>query len=307
MPVEVEQIMDRARAIRASIMAAVQGATAAQLDHKPGDRWSAREILLHLGNWEAEAVIWLQHMLRNEPIPQGGSADINQWNAEHLAPYAHLDAAGAIAYIEQSRRDLETTVAQVTEAHLQADKRFIPVIIMTPDHEEGHLHQLLEALAIARGDQHEAAIQYLAYARARILARLRFESRPVSSLFWRPDGKGWSILDLLNHLAIWDRGGAAYFASVADGRPLPDPPYPPGGLDEWNQRQVAQRRHESVAAVLHELGEARGALTAQLRRLTPAQLATEGSQEWLKELRQHDDHHMHQMINLLQGWSQAQS
>jgi DNA-binding IclR family transcriptional regulator len=61
----------------------------------------------------------------------------------------------------------------------------------------------------------------------------------------------------------------------------------------------------TLADVLAELGAAREAMETQLLRLTPAQLAASAdAQSWLG-YREHDDHHMHKILERLGQWRQA--
>jgi uncharacterized damage-inducible protein DinB len=296
--------MQRARGIRTLIRAEVQGATPTALMQKAGDRWSARDVLIHLGNWEAEAVTWFGCLLNSEPIPQS-SKPIDEWNAEHMAAYAELDAAGAVAYIEGTRQELEQVVTRITEEHLAGNPSFLGLLLMTPDHEIGHLHQLREALALARGDRQAAARHYLAYSRQRVLTRLNLEYRSPASLEWKPAPAVWSIKEMLIHLAAADRFWAGRFAALADSQPLPAPPWAEVELDDWNQATVAAGSYQTLAEVLHELGGARGALEAQLQRLSAEQVSSSEAQEWLKAIREHDDHHMHKLLDRLHAWRAA--
>lgn len=293
MPVQVDQIMQRARQIRAQILAEVQQATPAAAMQRPGDRWSARDVLIHLGNWEAEAVTWFTHLLKNEPIQQS-PLPIDQWNAEHLAPYAHLDLAGALAYIAETRQALEQVTAQITEEHLASNPSFLGLLLMTPDHEIGHLHQIREALALAQGAPQAAARHYLTYARQRILTRLNLEYRSPASLEWRPAPEAQSIKEILLNLALHDSQGARTLRAFALGEDLA-----PGGTGETPS-------HLTLGEALHELGAARGALDAELDRLTAKQIAAPELQSWLKAVRKHDDDQMHQILDRIAGWRRAQ-
>jgi hypothetical protein len=300
--VRVETIMARARHLRSELLAEVAAATPAELSFRPGDRWSVRDILIHLGNWENEGVKYLTHMLRNEPLPTDDVGEINEWNRVHLGAFAGMDAAGALEYLARVRADLEAAAAQVTADDLDRDQSFLGVLLMSPDHEAGHLEQVREVLARARGDEVTAAIHYLRYARVRLLARLNLEYRAIPSLFWRPGPEAWSTKDMLAHLAIWDRHWAGFVCALADGRELPPLPYPEGGLDAWNREQVEARRYAELAEVLHELGAARGALEEQIRRLSPHQVSDEQARNWFRAHREHDNHHMHQMMERIRGW-----
>ncbi len=297
--------MERARAIRSLLLAEVEQATTDEMLRRPGSRYSARDVLVHVGNWEEEAVRWLPYMLRGEPVPQMEPKSIDEINAEMLARYDHLDVAGAVGYLADVRTQLEDLAEQITHEQWQCDRSFLGVLIMCPDHEIAHLHQLREALAAARGDAVEAAVRYLRYTRQRVLVRVNPEFRSADALTWRPPDGKWTTREILIHLAVWDRFAAYHFSELAAGRPAPPMPFPEGGLDAWNQAQVDAGAWMTLTDILAELGAAREALEAALRRLTPEQLAGPDAQSWL-EYRQHDEHHMHQILARLQGWRASQ-
>jgi hypothetical protein len=298
MPAVVDQIMTRARAIRRQILAEIEAASPAEVMTKPApDRWSARDVAIHLGNWEAEAVAWFHLLLKGKPLPTTGYEDIDKWNAEHQVPYAHLDMAGALDYLASTRRDLEAVVAQVTEEHLASNPSFQALLLMTPDHEAGHLYQIREAIALARGDHHGAARHGLGYARERVLLQANLEFRNAAAWEWKPGPEKWSVREILVHLAAWDWYWAGHLQALAENRELPPQPWAVSSVDEWNKQMVAAGTYRTLADTLHELGAARGALEVQLARLSPAQIAGPQVQEWLKALREHDDHHMHTMLD----------
>jgi len=154
------------------------------------------------------------------------------------------------------------------------------------------------------GQAVEAAIHRLRYHRQRVLTRLNIEFRATEALSWKPaDGK-WSVKENLIHLAVWDRFAAGVFAAIAEGRPVPGMPFPEGGLDEWNKAQVAAGAWMSLADVLVELGAAREAMEAQIRRLTPEQGAVSPAKDWLS-YGEHDKEHMYRILERLTSWREA--
>lgn len=306
MNLQVESIMNRARSVRALIMAEAQQATPEEMTHKPGSRWSVCDILVHLGNCDEESAIWLDYLLKGETPPQQQHMiPPDEWNAQHLAKYAHLDTPGALDYLQETHRCFEAVAARITEEHLKSNPRFIPHLAMTPGHELCHLHQIREALAVASGDARGAALHSLAQARQSVLAYLNLESRPGSAFEWRPESGGWSIKETLMHLAIWDRFAVSVFEALAEGRELPPMPCPEGKLHQWNQEQVEARSWQSLADVFHELGAAWGALEEQMKRLTPAQLAEDRVQGVATVYREHDIHHAKKIRERLRQWRQA--
>lgn len=304
MPQQVEAVMRRARAVRHMLLAEVEKATTDEMNFKPGERWSAREVLVHIGNWEAEGVRWLPYFLRGEQPPQREQKPIDELNAQMLAPFADAPVPGVLEYLARTRLQLEELAQQITEEHLASGPRFLGTLLMCADHDIGHLHQLRESLAHARGQAVEAAIHQLRYHRHRVLVRLNLEFRSTDALTWKPaDGK-WSVKENLIHLAVWDRFAVEVFAAIAEGRPVPDMPFPEGGLDEWNKAQVAAGAWMSLADVLVELGAAREAMEAQIRRLTPEQVAVSPAKDWLS-FGEHDKEHMHMIMDRLTGWREA--
>jgi uncharacterized damage-inducible protein DinB len=299
MPAEVNAVLTRSRAIRARVVAELEKATLAEIAWKPGERWSAREILIHLATNDAAGTRILGYLNRGEQPPRETPLPPDAWNARELAKHADLDASGAIGLLHRTRRDWEAAALQITPESLSAA---LPVIVMNPGHELGHLHQIQEVLALARGDQKAAVLSRFAYARQQMLVVLDLENLPAEALTWRPSQGGWSGKEILLHMAVWDRLLAGALEAVADGRPLPPEPFPEGQLDAWNDEQVAALAWMTVSEALHEFGAARGEAEAQLRRCTPAQLEQAGG--WVN-LYKHDLHHLDQMARRIWDWRKA--
>lgn len=295
---QIESVLTRARTVRRLILAEVERATPDELDHRPGGRWSARDTLIHLATCEEMGTRVLRHVILGEPMPHGELLPPDEWNAMQLARFPHLDGPGAIAYVTETRRALEEVVARAAESDAERVVREVGMIAV---HETGHLHQIREALARARGDAVAGELHGLAYARHQVLELLHLGNWPLAALEWRSEPGRWSVKETLLHLAAWDRFTAGVFAALADGRDLPATPFAEGELDRWNQAQVAARSWMSWTEVLHELGEARGEMVSQLRRVSPAQWASERAAGW-KDYRLHDLHHVGTMRSTLRSW-----
>jgi hypothetical protein len=296
-----ETTLERFDALRQELLAALSGVSPDEWAFRPGERWSLRDILIHLGNWEELAIRSTGQTLRGETPVLAAIADVDRFNVEEVNRFAHLDRAGVLTYLEGTRRELHSLAAQVPDERFAAAGAHLRLVT---NHMATHLPQIRETLARARGDAVEAAVHYLGYHRQRILNRVAPEATPLESLFWRPAPEQWSVKEILIHLSVWDRFCAAFLAEWQQGRRLPDP-YPPGGLDAWNREQVAARQHLPLADVLHELGAARGALLESVRRLSPDRFHTPTAAEVIEEQRQHDRHHMLAITRLLAEWRKA--
>ncbi|MGE5675913.1 MAG: DinB family protein [Mycobacterium leprae] len=301
---QVEAILVRARSVRRLILAEIEAATAEELTYRPGDRWSARDTLVHLGNCEETGTGMLRHFILGEPHPFMVKEPLppDEWNRRELARCEHLDVAGGIAYVHSTRQALEAVAAQAAGENLDQVVRELGMIFT---HESGHLHQIREAVARARGDAVLGELHGLAYARHQVLELLNLERWPAAALEWRSAPEKWSVKETLLHLATWDRFATGVYAAVAEDRPLPPMPFADGELDRWNREQVEALSWLSCAQTFHECGAAWGVMTAQLQRIKPAQWESPQAREW-HGYRGHDLHHVESMRQTLFAWRQTQ-
>lgn len=297
-PEAVAAFMERARAVRRDVRAEVAAATPEELAFRPEGRWSARDVLVHVGNWEAVYVRALGEMLRGEMPAVAAIHDFDAWNAEQQARQADLDVPGAIRYWEDTRRAFAAAL-EAWPFGRPEDRHVRSMAQAVGDHEAIHLHQLREALAWARGQEVDALLHRMAYMRHEILSSC---AAPPEALEWRPAPEAWSAREMLIHLAIWDRHWARVLRATNDGRPAPRPPFGEGELDRWNAEQVAARRHWTLSEVLHEFGAARGAVEAEVGRLTAERLADARVRRWVARRWEHDGHHKRQIEDRLRAW-----
>src|SRR3954469_21581856 len=73
----------------------------------------------------------------------------------------------------------------------------------------------------------------------------------------------WSVKDILAHVTTWEEEALKYLPLIVEGgRPPRYATY--GGLDAFNAQRTEQKRSLSLAAVLGQLDEIHGRLTAYL-------------------------------------------
>jgi hypothetical protein len=117
-----------------------------------------------------------------------------------------------------------------------------------------------------------AAIARMTRSRAATLALL---ARVPREVLGRPGSRdGWSIRDVLAHIAAWEEEGARRLALIARGRGDRIVWYETmAEVDRFNARVVRQARRLSASRLLGRLARARVGLIRALRRLPPAALA----------------------------------
>ncbi|HYF80585.1 MAG TPA: DinB family protein [Symbiobacteriaceae bacterium] len=288
MEAAVAAVLARYAAVQAQVCDLAGVTHQAELTARQGERWSARDVLIQKGNCAEACAEDLTALITGETL-QREYLPADEWNARHLARYAHLDGTGALGYYKTSARRLAEVAGALTAEHLASARSPLTTIAMTVEHEVSHTHQMRAAIAAARGDDRGALLHSLAYSRAQVLEALNVGAQPAALLQWKPPTGKWSALEHAIHLAVWDRHVAAVLAAKAVGGPAPAEPFPAGGLDAWNQATVADRSWWSPGAVIHELGAARGDLVAQIQRLPQDVFAAEA--EGLRQYTSHDRHH----------------
>jgi uncharacterized protein (TIGR03083 family) len=85
--------------------------------------------------------------------------------------------------------------------------------------------------------------------------------------------EGWSVRDLLAHVAVWDGEALRFLPGiVAEGRGAGYDTYE-GGIDAFNRRASEEHRDQSLAGIRQELAERHEQLLAYLRSLSDAQIS----------------------------------
>ena len=80
-----QDFLARVRAGRAELAAAISGLTEEQLTQEiVTDKWTAKDILAHLGAWESEAVRVAEHIARGEPDNFQIDESVDEWNRRRV-------------------------------------------------------------------------------------------------------------------------------------------------------------------------------------------------------------------------------
>ncbi|MGH7528064.1 MAG: DinB family protein [Gemmatimonadales bacterium] len=174
------ELLDYLAAARRGLLAAVAGATSAQLEYRPSpDAWSPAETLEHLRMTEASIVKVLQRLLTKADLTQVGretetTSVMGQLDAyrmtealrsvpapEFVLPARGASAEAALAALPHSRAALEQVVAQadgwavgkLSFPHaLIGPLTFYQWVLFVGQHEVRHTAQIARALRAAAGE-----------------------------------------------------------------------------------------------------------------------------------------------------------
>ena len=192
-------------------------------------------------------------------------------------------------------RELSAGLAEIIKYGLIRDPDFFAWL-------EAHMDDLLarDPAALAPPDPRAAdhaglaadiaAVDELFDALIRRLPAARWTSAEVTP--------GWRVRDHVAHLADWmDEGARAIDVHHDSGVWLSDPEE---GVDAWNERHVADRRHESVADTLARYDGAHARLLAAARSMPVEELRSPDGWSWV-----YDCHHGHirKHLAMLGRWS----
>ena len=84
---------------------------------------------------------------------------------------------------------------------------------------------------------------------------------------------GWSVRDLLAHVAVWDGEALRFLPGIVEeGRGAGYDTYT-GGIDAFNRRASEEHRDRSLARIRQELAERHEQLLAYLRSLSDARIS----------------------------------
>jgi hypothetical protein len=105
--------------------------------------WSGRDLLVHLANWDEEAIDALHRYASGEEFqwPTIPDEDLDRWNEEHLAPWRSRSLDDVKQYLER------THFALLDLAEKQPDVRPRVVVGVTEGHYGEHMDDLRSLLA----------------------------------------------------------------------------------------------------------------------------------------------------------------
>lgn len=251
-PEEMEQHFRLMGYSRIDLLALVADLEDEVLDWQPDPMLvSVRRLLRHVGNTEQW---YVSRLVDPETLP-------SEWHRDREMPI--------LAFLEMERRTTVHRLRSLTEAQRaevvqpqhrtrhpeeawtarKALRRFL-------EHEREHTGQIREVLSSYR----QRLLARLAYQRASFMAQLLGLDEGV--LTELPICEGWSVVDLLAHVAAWDRWEEEVMRAMVAGET-------PGfeavdDSDAANERFVAAWRGAGLEAVVAELGAARASWVAWL-------------------------------------------
>ncbi len=273
-PVTPEEMEHRFRLMaytRADLLALVQALPDDLLDWQSDPQsFSIRRLLRHIGNAEEW---YVSRLVPLDTLPP-------EWEHDEELPI--------FEFLEMERRTALARLRQLTEEERSG--------VFYPTHWTQHPEEPWTARkALRRFLEHERehtaqARQILAARRRHLLARLAAERAGLleqligldeTTLTEVPVLDGWTVKDLLAHIAAWDRWELREMKRILGGEP-PDLSAI-RDMDSYNAAVVAAWRDRPLTEVLAELREARAAWVAWLRTLPEEQFFLQrlfGGEDW---------------------------
>lgn len=298
-PEEMEPFFRLLHYSRADLLNLIQGLPDDLLDWQPDpSSWSIRRVLRHIGNAEEW---YVSRIAAPETLPAEWQDD------EHMPVGEFLDMERRTA-LDRLRRSSEAERGQVFHPTHWTDHPEEPwtarkVLRRFLEHEREHTEQVRQVLAARR----QFLLAGLAAARGELLAQL--VSLDEDILATVPVGGGWTVKEILAHLAGWDRWlrrelGRKVAGEEPDTSALRD-------FDAFNAVNVAAWKERPLDEVVAEVTAARNEWVTWMLQLPEEEFFRSrpmGRWDWCLpnwiEVFQHHDSDEH--TPALRSWRESQ-
>ena len=141
---------------RVAVHAAIQGMSAASADQPIGPgKWSPRQIVLHLAQWDREVAGWVDTVYAtNRPMPFDWSR-LNEHNARRLAEVEHVGWDDARRMLQTARGEILAALESIPDEPAEVWTREHALGKMTwfiPKHDRRHADQIKSARSTSPPD-----------------------------------------------------------------------------------------------------------------------------------------------------------
>jgi hypothetical protein len=280
-----------------------------------GPDWSLAEHVGHLADWQELAIDYVGTALQTGRWPSDDDydgGDFDRFNERRRAPWTTMSTSAILARLAAARPRLLEAAGRLSIDELRGDDAWGWVYMTLHGHYLDHLGLIEPWADLLRARQTDGD-PFIADPRAADHAGLVVDIAAVDEQFdalirrlpadrWTETEvtPGWTLRDHVAHLADWmDEGARAIDVHRDSGVWLSDPEE---GVDAWNERHVAERRHESVAETLARYDAAHARLLDAARSMSVEELRSPDGWSWV-----YDCHHGHirKHLAMLGRWSSS--
>ncbi len=260
--------------------------------------WQAREIVAHLVSAQATVLRTMESVLAGGP-GLDRAMDLDAFNAAELARLAGLSSAQLIAQFEEERVALAARVAQLTPADLAhgcwhpwlGDTTVDETLRLFYRHMMMHVRDIRRVVAgrmrepqsppttqsggvKENGTSRVSALSlFLREAHAQSWPHLVRLAEQAGAVTVYPGQPGWTVRELLAHLADAERGMLGQARRITRGEPTVPEDF---DLIRWNRRAVEKRATASTSELLAEIERAHQAWVEFVESLDKSALDLQG-------------------------------
>ncbi len=271
------RLLARLAAERANLLRQLRGLDEAALTTSPiGGEWTAKDILAHLGMWDAFHTERMSLVLNgriNAIKELGGQPESEDRNAEIHAFCQTLSLEQALAICLKERGGFLATLSRTPDELLLRKLTFAwgwqtqmrQWVEWRYEHDAEHAKSFaawrktlsreqkmqIGPFCILRALLKATRKEFIAI--AKLVPTAERETRPVCG--------HWALKDVVGHITDWERVGVAGLRQLAAGQtPEFDPPIT--DFEAWNANHAAVRREQTWETVWHDFTETRRELMA---------------------------------------------
>jgi hypothetical protein len=299
---------------RSQLLKSIEGLSQREMTETPiYEGWTVKDMLAHIIGWDQRTLQTLPLMLQNRADEVTG-VEVEEHNQESVRAWRDKSLTEVLAVMKSTHQQILKILAKADHVEIdmrrERNGRIITirsyVIDVMMEHDRKHALEIEQwRKGLDQSIDPEAIKSTWIYNQADFWAAL--EGLTEADLLDKAAVGGWSVKDVVGHLADWEQLILKAAYHIYDPSE-PEVPVPEESIEEINQTLAAKRKENSWQSERKYLRETQLALSEFLARLKPGDCRLRGPYPWpddqgtLAELISHASEHYVDHLPDLERW-----
>jgi hypothetical protein len=299
---------------RSQLLKSIEGLSQREMTETPiYEGWTVKDMLAHIIGWDQRTLQTLPLMLQNRADEVTG-VEVEEHNQESVRAWRDKSLTEVLAVMKSTHQQILKILAKADHVEIdmrrERNGRIITirsyVIDVMMEHDRKHALEIEQwRKGLDQSIDPEAIKSTWIYNQADFWAAL--EGLTEADLLDKAAVGGWSVKDVVGHLADWEQLILKAAYHIYDPSE-PEVPVPGESIEEINQTLAAKRKENSWQSERKYLRETQLALSEFLARLKPGDCRLRGPYPWpddqgtLAELISHASEHYVDHLPDLERW-----
>ena len=299
---------------RSQLLKSIEGLSQREMTETPiYEGWTVKDVLAHIIGWDQRTLQTLPLMLQNRADEVTG-VEVEEHNQESIVAWRDKPLAEVLAVMKSTHQQIMEILAKADHVEIdlrrERNGRIITirsyVIDVMMEHDRKHALEIEQwRKGLDQSIDPEGIKSTWVHNQADFWAAL--EGLTEADLLDKAAVEGWSVKDVLGHLADWEQLILKAAYHIYDPSE-PEVPVPGESIEEINQTLAAKREDNAWQSERKYLRETQLALSEFLARLKPGDCRLRGPYPWpddqgtLAELISHASEHYVDHLSDLERW-----